>query len=412
MKRFLTLLALIGGILFIASHTTLAEDWPRWRGPRGDGSSLEKNIPTRCDAELLFWKTALPGIGHSSPIVWGDRIFTLTALPEQEDRLLLCLDRKTGAIIWHKTVLHAAAEQKHAENSFASGTPVTDGEKIYFSLLDGKDVVVAAHDFLGNRLWQARPGTFSSPHGFSISPILYQDKVIINADSKGDAFIAALSRTDGKTLWKVTQENHALSYSTPLIREAAGRTQMFHCGSKSVAGHDPNDGSRLWVVDGPSEEFVASPVYNDSAGLLFISSSYPKRTIFAIKPDGRGNVSESHVAWRTADGAPYVPSLITLGDYLLVVSNNGVAFCYEAATGKILWQEKLGRHHASPVSIDGLVYFLNDDGVLNVVKPGPEFVRVAQSELGETTYASPAVSQGQLFLRGEKHLFCFGQPAK
>lgn len=403
---------MISGVLFVASHSVLAEDWPCWRGPRGDGSSLEKNIPIRCDAEHLLWKTALPGIGHSSPIVWGDRIFTLTALPEKEDRLLLCLDRKMGAIIWQKIVLHAAGEQKHAENSFASGTPVTDGEKIYFSLLDGKDVVVAAHDFSGNRLWQVRPGTFSSPHGFSISPILYQDKVIINADSKGDSFIAALSRADGKTLWKVAQENHSLSYSTPLIREAAGRTQLLHCGNKGVAGHDPNDGSRLWVVDGPSEEFVASPVYNGQAGLLFISSSYPKRVIFAIKPDGHGNVSESHVAWRTADGAPYVPSLITLGDYLLSVSNNGVAFCYEVATGKILWQEKLGKHHASPVSVDNLVYFLNDDGVMNVVKPGPEFVRVAQSELGETTYASPAISQGQLFLRGDKHLFCFGQPKK
>ena len=373
---------------------------------------MEKNIPIRCDAEHLVWKTALPGIGHSSPIVWGDRIFTLTAMPETEDRALLCLDRKTGVILWQKTVLHAALEQKHNENSFASGTPVTDGEKIYFSLLDGKDVVVAAYDFSGKQVWQVRPGTFSSPHGFSCSPVLFKDKVIINGDSKGDAFIAALSRTDGKTLWRESQENHTLSYSTPLIREVAGHMQMFHCGSKGVAGHDPNDGSRLWIVDGPSEEFVASPVYNEQSGLVFISSSYPKRFLLAIKPNGHGNVSESHVVWRNSEGAVYVPSMITVGDYLLSVSNNGKAFCFEAATGKILWQEPLGKHHASPVSVDGLVYFLNDDGVLNVIRPGTKFERVAKSELGEGAYASPAISQGQMFLRGDKHLFCFGKPAK
>lgn len=409
MKRFFVISALFSGVLFFPSYSARCEDWPGWRGPRGDGTSIEKNIPTRCDAEQLVWKTALPGVGHASPIVWGDRVFTLSALSDKEDRVLLCLDRKTGKILWQQTILHASLEQKHQENSFASSTPVTDGEKIYIGALDGEDVVVAAYDFSGNRIWQSRPGTFSSPHGYGSSPVLFQDKVIINADSKGDAFLAALSRTDGKTIWKVPQENHFLSYSTPLIREAAGRAQMFHCGDKGVAAHDPNDGSRLWFVDGPSDEFVVSPIYNERLELLFISSGYPKQVILAIKPDGQGDVTESHVAWRATQGAPYVPSLITEGDYLLSVSTKGVAFCYEAATGNILWQEKLGKHHASPVSADGLVYFLNDDGVMNVIKPGKEFVRVAQSELGETAYASPAVSQGQLFVRGDKHLFCFGK---
>jgi outer membrane protein assembly factor BamB len=407
MKRSLAFSTLSVVFLFVTSYSLCAEDWPGWRGPRGDGTSLEKNIPTRCDAGNLLWKTALPGTGHASPIVWGDRVFIVTALTDKEDRVLLCLDRVTGKILWQKTVLHAALETIHGENSFASGTPATDGEKIYVSFLDGEEAVVAAYDFSGKQIWESRPGTFSSPHGYSASPVLYQDKVIINADSKGDAFLAALSRTDGKTLWKVKQEYPMLSYSTPLIREAAGRMQMFHSGSKSVAGHDPNDGSRIWVVDGPADEFVASPIYNERLGLVFISSGYPKQIILAIKPDGRGDVSESHVAWRANQGAPYVPSLINEGDYLLSISNKGVAFCYEAATGKILWQEKLGKHHASPVSAGGLVYFLNDDGVMNVIKPGKEFTRVAASELGEKTYASPAVSHGQLFLRGEKHLFCF-----
>jgi outer membrane protein assembly factor BamB len=410
MKRFLALTSLSIFLQLTILSPVFAEDWPGWRGPRGDGTSLEKNVPIRCDSQSLLWKTALPGQGHSSPIVWGDRVFLLSALPKKEDRVLVCLDRKSGSILWQKAVLHAALEKKHAENSFASGTPATDGEKIYSALLDGDQVVVSAHDFAGNQLWQVRPGTFSSPHGFSTSPVLYEDKVIINADSKGDAFIAALSRANGDTVWKVAQENHTLSYSTPLIRQAAGRMQMFHCGSKSVAGHDPKDGSRLWIVDGPSEEFVASPIYSAQAGLLFISSGYPKQVLLAIKPDGAGNVTDSHVAWRTTEGAPYVPSLIVEDRYLLSVSKKGEAFCYEAATGKVLWKETLGKHHASPVSADGLVYFLNDDGVLNVVKPGPTFQRVAQSKLGETTIASPAISHGQLLIRGGEHLFCFGPP--
>jgi outer membrane protein assembly factor BamB len=408
MKRSCTLSVLIIGILAVLSHCAHAEDWPGFRGPRGDGTSIEKNIPTKCDAENLLWKTALPGIGHASPIVWKDRIFTVTALTDQEDRVLLCLDRMTGKILWQQTVLHAALEKKHGENSFASSTPVTDGEKINVSFLDGEDVVAAAYDFSGKQIWQSRPGKFSSPHGFASSPVLYQDKVIINGDSKGDAFLAALSRTDGKMLWKVEQENHFLSYTTPLIRNVAGRMQMFHAGNKGVAGHDPNDGSKIWFIDGPSDEYVVSPIYYEPANLVITSSHYPRRMIVAIKPDGQGNVLESHVAWKSSDGATSVPSMILEGDYLLSAANNGSMYCFEAATGKVLWQEKVGRHHASPVSADGMVYFINDDGVLNVVKPGKEFVRVATSELGEKTYASPAVSQGQLFLRGEKHLFCFG----
>jgi outer membrane protein assembly factor BamB len=410
MKLFLACSTLLAGVLVVSLNSASAENWPAWRGPRGDGTSMEKNVPTHWGAAgNVVWKTAVPGAGHASPIVWGDRVFTVTALPDTLERVLLCFERKTGRILWQQTVLRAPLEQKNAENSYASSTPAADGEKVYVTFQDGKEMAVAAYDFFGKQLWLVRPGSFASPHGFSSSPVLFKDKVIVNGDHRGDSYIVALSRADGRTLWKTPRENHTLSYSTPLIRELAGRTQMFLAGDKCVASFDPNDGSRHWVIDGPSEEFVASSVYNQRAGLLFISSSYPERHLLAIKPDGRGNVTQTHVAWRTTQGAPYVPSPIAEGDYLLTVNNfSNVAFCYEAATGKIVWQEQLGKHHASPVSANGLVYFLDDNGVMNVVRPGPEFARVARNEIGEKTFASPAISEGQIFLRGDKHLFCIG----
>jgi outer membrane protein assembly factor BamB len=413
MKRFCAIQAVLAGLLAFASSLTRAENWPVWRGPRGDGTSLEKTVPTQWSATSnIVWKTVVPGEGHASPVVWGERVFIVTAVPAKLERVLLCFDRKTGNILWQQTVLQAPLEPKNAENSYASSTPATDGERIYVTFQDGKDMAVAAYDFSGKQLWLVRPGTFASPHGFSSSPVLFKDKVIVNGDHRGDSFLVALSRADGRTLWKTPRDNRTLSYSTPLIREVAGRTQMFLAGDKCVASYDPNDGSRHWVIDGPSEEFVASSVYHERSGLLFSSSSYPERHLLAIKPDGRGNVTKTHIAWRTTQGAAYVPSLIVEGDYLLSVSHTGDAYCFDAATGKIFWQEKLGKHHASPVSANGLVYFLNDNGVMNVVKPGLKFDRVAQNEIGEKTFASPAFSAGQIFLRGDQHLFCLGQPAQ
>lgn len=239
--------------------------------------------------------------------------------------------------------------------------------------------------------------------------MLYRDKVIVNGDSKGDSFLVALDRKDGNELWRVNRTRKGISYSAPLIRELAGRTQMIQCGDRCVTGFDPDTGESLWTVDGPSEEFVATPVCSERAGLVYISSSWPRQVLLAIRPDGRGDVTQTHVVWRDTKGAPYVPSMIVAEDYLLSVNNVGVAFCYEAASGTVLWQERFGRTHASPVLAGGLVYFINDDGQVNVIKPGPQFERVAQYELGEKCYASPAISDGHVFLRDFKRILCLAR---
>ena len=390
-----------------------AENWPQWRGPRGDGTCLEKGVPVEWNVQSnCAWKTELPGAAHSSPIIWGDRLFTATALREKGQRILLSLDRKTGKILWQQVVLEAPLEKKNRENSYASGTPASDGEKVYVAFLGGQDVVVSAYDFSGKQIWQSRPGQFASPHGYSGSPILFKDKVIVVGDHTGESWVAALARTDGKTLWKTPREKSNISFGTPLIRELAGRNQMFTAGNTCVTSYDPNDGARIWFADGPSDQAVASTVYSELAGLLFATGGYPQRFLLAIKPDGSGNVSQTHVTWRNSEGVAYVPSPILVGEYLLTVTPNAVMYCLEAATGKVLWKEKVVKHHASPVSVNGLVYFIDDKGQINVIKPGPTFERVAQHELGEATYASPALSEGQVFLRGEKSLFCIGNAAK
>ena len=396
--------------LSVALSAARGENWPCWRGARLDGTSLEKNIPMHWSgASNVAWKTTLPGVGHASPIVWEDKVFTVTALPETQARVLLCLDRKSGKILWQQTVITSPMEAKHPLNSHASSTPATDGKLIYVAFLDQKEMVVAAYDFDGKQQWLVRPGAFASKHGFCSSPILYKDKVIVNGDHDGESYIVALSRADGRTLWKTPRENHPRSYCVPIIRDLAGRTQMILSGDKCVASYDPNDGSRHWIIDGPTEQFVASIVYNPKADLLFVTGGFPDHHLLAVKPDGTGNVTKSKIVWRTNKGAAYVPSPISEGDYFLVVSDSGVAHCFEAASGKLQWQERVGEHHASLASAAGLVYFLNDSGVMNVVRPGAEFARVARNELGENTFASPAISQGQIFLRGEKSLFCIGK---
>lgn len=404
-------LALIGLALF--QSVALAENWPAWRGPRLDGASAEKNIPLHWSASSnIVWKSAVPGLGHASPIVWRDRIFTVTSIAEKQARDLLCFNRENGKLRWQKTVLTSPLERKHSLNSHASSTPATDGKLVFVAFLDRREMVVAAYDFDGTRQWLVRPGVFSSMHGFSSSPILYKDLVIVNGDHDGDGYMVALDRGTGKEAWRIERPNKARSYCVPLIREMAGKTQMVLSGSKCVASYDPANGKLHWIIDGPTEQFVASPVYSERTGLVYITGGYPDHHILAIKPDGAGNVTRSKIVWRTNKGVAYVPSPIIEDDYFLVVSDSGVAHCFDAATGKLQWQERMGEHHASLVSANGHVYFLNDNGVTHVVKPGPEYNLVSKNELGERTFASPAISDGQVFIRGDQHFFCIGQSGR
>jgi len=402
------LICLMTFLMSVISDATVAENWTGWRGPRGDGTSHEKNVPVKWSSnENIDWKTPIPGKGHASPIVWENYIFVVTAIKEKKQRILLCLNRKDGRILWQCVVLEAPLERINRLNSYASSTPVTDGRKIFVSFLDVDKMFIAAYDFDGNNIWEVHPGVFASMHGYCSSPIIWKDKLIINGDHDGPSYIVALNRTNGQTIWKIPRPNKTRSYCTPIIRRIDGRNQMILSGTMCVASYDPDTGKQHWIVDGPTEQFVASLVYNGE--LLFMTCGYPEHYIQAIRPDGHGNVTDTHVLWQKERDCSYVPSPIVFGPYFLIVSDPGIATCFEAKTGKRFWREKLGRHYsASLVSADGLVYFLSDKGIMTVVRPGPELDIVARNELGENTYASPAISNGQIFIRADKHLYCIG----
>jgi len=388
--------------------TVCAEDWPQWRGPRLDGRSNESGFPTQWSrSNGIAWRTEIPG-GHASVIVQGAKLFTVAANPETHERLLICLDRSNGKVLWQQVVVKSPMERAHRENSHASSTPACDGERVFCTFLDGKDVVVAAYDLDGKQLWVKRPGVFSSVHGFCSTPVLYKDKVIVNCDHDGDGYIVALARADGRELWRIDRPNKTRSYCAPLIREAAGKMQMVLSGSKCVASYNPDNGKLLWIIDGPTDQFVASPVFSETTGLFYITGGFPDHHILAIRPDGSGNVTNTHIAWhhRAAKGVSYVPSPIIEGNWFLITDDRGFAHAFDATTGEIVWERRLGRSHASLVSAGGLVYFLNDDGMCEVVKPAAKFEVVARNELGEKCYASPALSNGQIFLRSERAVYC------
>ena len=413
-------------LFFFVAGLAQAENWQGWRGPNGDGTSPEKGIPVKWSGtENIAWRIAIPGEGHSSPIIWGDKVFLTSSLTEKNKRILLCLDRPSGQTVWQRDVVQSPPETIHRLNSRASGTPATDGRQVYVTFMRAEGdrviapnvssdrlitpgkIIVTAYDLDGNEKWKTNVGDFVSAHGFNTCPVLFEDLVILNGDHDGDAYLVALDRQSGRERWRTRRENKTRSYATPIIREIDGRTQMILSGSLCVASYDPRNGKRHWIVDGPTEQFVATMVYDGK--YVFATGGYPERHTVAIRPGGRGNVTDSHIVWRTTRGAAFVPSPIISGRYLLMVADSGIASCFEARTGKRHWMERLpGGHSPSPVSADGLVYFVSDQGVTTVIRPGETFEVIAKNELGEPVSASPAISQGHFFLRTHRHLYCIG----
>ncbi|MDA1163272.1 MAG: PQQ-binding-like beta-propeller repeat protein [Planctomycetota bacterium] len=417
-------------ILTLLTSNTFAENWPGWRGPRGDGTSLEKNVPVAWNGmtgENVAWKVAISGDGHASPTIWENHIFLVSCLLEEKERALIALDRRTGKQLWKQTVVTSPLESKHSLNSFASSTPATDGKLVYVAFLqvDGSTVpapnvgtprpitpgemVVAAYDFEGNRQWITKPGEFISAHGFCSCPVIFEDLLIVNGDHDGNSYVVALNRATGDTVWKTPRRHKTRSYVTPIIREIDGKQQMVFSGSKCIVSLDPRTGKMLWNVEGPTEQYVASMVYDNEK--FYMAAGFPTHHVMAVRPDGSGDVTKSHVAWHTQEVKCYVPSPVLVENYLIVADDRGTANCFETGKGERLWQGRMGSHFsASLVTAGGLVYFQADNGLTKVVKPGKDMEIVSENELGERSYASPAISDGQFFIRGEKHLFCIGTP--
>jgi hypothetical protein len=385
-----------------------AEDWPQWRGPRMDGTSLETGIPLRWGpAENIVWKTPIPGRGYSTPSIVGDRIFVTSALEPENKQLLLALERKTGKVLWTREQPFRRQLAIHKLNSHASSTPAVDAKHVFTTFHDQPHFVVCCHDWDGNLVWKKSPGEFHSKHGFCSSPILHKDTIILNGDQDAEAYIVAMDRGTGAEKWRIKRPG-IRSYCPPVILDIHGKKQMVVAGAKTTAGYDPDTGKQLWIIDGPTEQFVASLVYRNN--VLFMTYGFPKRGILGIDPTGTGNVTRTHVLYNDSPGAGgYVPSPIAHGDHFFNVSDEGIATCREGKTGKLLWKERLGRHHsASPVSSGAQLFFPDDDGNTWVLKASPTFEVVYKNQIGEEIYASLAVSQGHIYLRGLKHLYCIG----
>jgi outer membrane protein assembly factor BamB len=405
----------------LAPAVLRGEDWPRWRGPRGDGISADAGAPVHIGPkENLLWRVEPPGSGHSSPIVVGDAIFLTAAAPlggagapekkgQEARRVLLRLDRRDGKLVWEREIVRSPLEGKHPKNSCASGTPASDGKLVYLAFLGEGKVQAAAVTLDGRIAWRAAPCGFKSVHGFSTTPVLFEDLVILNCDQDSEeASICALDRETGAVRWRTERENHLRSYVPPHIFEHGGRTQMVLAGSKCISSYDPRSGKRLWVCDGPTEQCVATAVYGN--GLVIITGGFPDREVMAIRPDGEGDVTSSHVAWRAKKGVSYVPSPILLGERFYVVHDEtGVLAAYEARTGRLLFQERLGgAFSSSMVAAGGNIYLGSEDGDLHVFAAGPRFERKAEAQFGEGIFATPAFSDGKIYLRTVKALYAFG----
>jgi len=403
-----------------ACSAAQAEDWPCFRGPGRQGISQEKNVPTQWGASSnIRWKTPIPGDGWSSPIVSGDRVFLTTALDGGKSLHLVCLDRVSGKILWDNELTQQEPKYKQAPNSYASSTPVTDGRRVYVVACDGH---VLAADTDGKVVWTNSEFDYYSQHGLAVSPVLYEDLVIVPFDwsspgpNKGvgwqtpwdKAVILAVDTNTGKTRWRGSRGGSQIAHVTPQIAGVDGGDQLVSGAGGVVQGFDLKAGERLWTVSSPGEGVVPSVVVGD--GIAFTASGFGQETILAVRLGGRGDVTQTHVAWRVKEDVPHVPSMLYVSSRLYSITETGVICCRRATTGELLWRERLGgKHSASPVWADGKVYFLAEKGKMTVIEDGPAFKVVAQNELGETSCASPAISQGNIFLRTEKALYCIGQ---
>jgi outer membrane protein assembly factor BamB len=387
-----------------------AEEWPEFRGPTGQGHSTERNIPLEwSESRNVAWKTQLPGTGWSSPVVAGGKVWLTAAVKDRNGGSLraLAYDVATGRELVNAEVFHVrSVDPLNPKNTRASPTPILDGDRVYVHFgADG----TAALTTTGEIVWKTR-FDYQSQHGDGGSPALYGDLLILNCDGDDEAFVVAIEKQTGKTRWKTARRQpSAQAYSTPLVIRTGERDEVISVGAYRATAYDPATGREIWRVSYPVRfpdgfSNVMRPVYG--AGLLFISGGFNIPSFIAVRPDGTGDVTRTHVAWTLMRGAPLTPSPLVVGNDLYLVNDSGIALCLDARTGERYWQQRLnGNYSASPVFADGRIYFLSEEGTATVIEPGHQFREVASNRLDGYTLASIAVSNGSIFIRSDTHLY-------
>ena len=435
-------ISLISTVILLNSTagSSAAPNWPQWRGPGGQGISTEKNLPTEWSAtKNIKWKTPIAGRGHSSPIVWGNRIFLTTAIEgaivpgakavkhmdgDKEflhpDSLgadhkhtfkVICLNAGTGRILWEQTAYEGTPyDNRHRKSSFASSTPVTDGKLVYaFFGTEG----LYAYDMDGKLAWKADLGKLGTVGmGTGTSPILYENLLILQCDEENGAasFIVALDKKTGREVWK-TPRKVQVSWATPILVRAPGRTELIASGSETVIAYNPATGKELWRHKGVESNAIPSPVANHE--MVFVTAGSPAKIAMAIRLGGSGDLTNSaNVAWKYSKGTAYVPSPILYGDYLYLTTDKGILTCLDAKTGEVKYDG--GRvpipatFTASPVAFDGKILLTSEDGDTFIVRAGPKHEILGTNSLSEPVYASPAIADRKIFIRGERNIYCIG----
>ena len=389
-----------------SSAAAPTEDWTEFRGPGGQGHSAERGLPLQWgEGKNVLWKTRVPGLGWSSPVVADGRVWLTTAVEQRGISLrVLAFDVATGREVVNVEAFNIPAHRRdiNPKNSWASPTPVIDDGRVYVHFgADGTAALSAS----GAILWKAR-FDYASQHGAGGSPIVYGDLLIFNCDGSDTAFVVGLDKHTGKVKWRTNRGFPAdQAYTTPLVIRAADRDQLISVGAFRARAYDPATGKEIWRVrydEGFSN--VPRPIF--AHGLVVIATGFQQPSLLAVRPDGTGDVTKTHLAWSLTRGAPLTPSPLAVGDELYVVNDGGIATCLDARTGAIIWQQRLGgTYSASPVFADGRIYFLAEQGVTTVIAPGRQFKRLATNTLDGGLLASMAVSGGSLFLRTDSHLY-------
>lgn len=399
--------------LILATGAVAAPGWPEFRGPTGQGHADSKSLPVQWNAnQNVAWKQAVPGRGWSSPVLVNGRLHLTSAVGEDGGQPMslraLCLEEASGKILWDVAVFGqepVSAPRIHNKNSHASPTPVVADGRVYVHF---GHQGTACLDLDGKIIWKNSDLSYPPVHGNGGSPILVGDKLVFSCDGGSDPFVVALDKANGKVIWKTPRVTHAkrtFSFSTPLLITVKGKQQIISPGSGAVCAFDPETGKELWRARyGEGYSVIPRPVLGH--GMIFIGTGYDTPIVMAVRVDGTGDVTDSHVAWTMKKGAPNTPSLLLVGDELYMVSDGGIASCVDAKTGAVHWQERIGGNHsASPVHANGRIYFQNEEGVGVVVKAGRTFEKLFSNDLGERTLASYAAANDALYIRTAQHLY-------
>jgi outer membrane protein assembly factor BamB len=387
---------------------TVAEnDWPWWRGPSLNNHAAAGQHPPLhwSETEHVLWRVELPGEGHATPCVFGDRIFLPSGDPAAETISLFCLDRATGKQLWQTEVYQGPFPKIHTDNSPASATPACDGRLVYFPYQSEQAVCLAAVDLDGQIAWNKPVGPYKSIQGYSASPALYGSLVIVPVDGSLGNNLLALHRGAGQAVWRAPLPDGLENYASPLVVHVAGRDQVVVIGGTKTSSYDPASGAVLWTCDGPAEFCAAVAAFDQDT--IYATGGYPEKALLAIRADGSGDVTKTHLRWQSDKQAGYVPSPLLDQGLLYAVNDKGLMRCYDTGTGQVVWEHATkAPFYSSPVLVGDRVYLFDRKGKGHVVKTGRQFELLATNELPHGAFATPVILDNRIYLRTLKDFYC------